>query len=476
MENATLRSTWKSLYQVAPQQLQKMSQVNGVVSAFNANIDAVIKVSPELLLKWVALLGADLQELMADGPRTITVPQDVLRGFLKCFSTGSAMEWLVHDESAFQWMRANIGYDRLQMGGQGGIIGNVLSVCGAKQVFVHCASLPEQQAKLFLDRPNLLSADPQGKPAPAARIAREADLPLIHWILEFDKGSSLEIGGEIVRCPKSNRFIATWDPQNFRLAIDPAFHTLIQNARGVETVLLAGYQMLSHPLLDGASGLARVDESMQVVDAWRKQHQGLCVHFEFASTQDKAIRKHLLDHVAPWADSIGLNEQEMIDILEVAGEEIFADECRRDMHGTTLFKALEWLFSYTKAKRIQLHFFGMYVTIQAKHHATPIETTRDGMILAATIAAAKAGTGSIEKEENLLWAHGREVADVALAELLAIATHLGDGTPVEDLMLTGVWRGQAFDVAAVPTILIDKPITLVGMGDTISSLSLIGAR
>jgi len=473
METTTLRSQWKSLYQVAPAQLNKMKQVHGVVSAFNANIDAVIKIKPELLLKWVQVLGVDAPAVLAEGGRAIKTPLDVLRGFVQCFKSGAAMEWLVHDESAFQWMRSNIGYDRLQMGGQGGIIGNVIAVCGAQQVYVHCASLPEQQAKLFVNRANLLSAKPNGTAAQASQINRENDLPLIHWILEFDKGDTLTLGGQSFTCPKSNRFIATWDPENFRLAIDKAFDQLIQNSKNVETVLLAGYQMLSHPLLDGSSGVARVDESMKIVDSWRKAHPSLCVHFEFASTQDVAIRKYLLEKVAPWADSIGLNEQELIDILEVAGQIELAKEVHTNLHGSSLFKALEWLFKATKAKRIQLHFFGMYVTVQKKNHATKPETTRDGMILAATIAAAKAGTGSIEKEENLLWAHGREVADVALTELQAIATQLGGAA---SLVNTGVWSGSEYDVVAVPTILIEKPITLVGMGDTISSLSLIGAK
>ncbi|HSQ41628.1 MAG TPA: ADP-dependent glucokinase/phosphofructokinase [Fibrobacteraceae bacterium] len=474
MNTQNLPLIWKSLYQVAPAQLAKMSEVRGVVSAFNANIDAVIKVKPDLLQRWISLAGVEASSLLLDGIRAIQSPVDVLRGFVQCFKNGTAMEWLVQEESAFQWMREHVGYDRLQMGGQGGIIANVLAVCGAKQVFVHCASLPEQQAKLFLDLPNLLSAQPDAQAAPAAKIHREKDLPLIHWILEFDKGDVLELAGQSFTCPKSNRFIATWDPENFRLAIDPAFDLLIQKSSGVETVLLAGYQMLSHPLLDGTSGTDRVDASMRIVGTWRKAHPGLCVHFEFASTQDKTIRKYLLDHVAPWADSIGLNEQELIDVLDVAGETEMAAKLRADLHGASLLHALEWLYRRVQAKRIQLHFFGMYLTLQAKNHPTAPATTRNGMILAATIAAAKAGTGSIEKHENLMWAHGRAVSDVSLQELQAIAGELGAAG--KTLLDTGIASMKDVDVIAVPTILIEKPITLVGMGDTISSLSLIGAK
>ena len=94
------------------------------------------------------------------------------------------------------------------------------------------------------------------------------------------------------------------------------------------------------------------------------------------------------------------------------------------------------------------------------------------MMLAATVAAGKAGTGNINHRENLLWAQGQKVSDVGLNELKTIAGIIED----ESLLTTGISQYAGFDVIAVPTILVEKPVTLVGMGDTISSVSLVGAR
>ena len=95
------------------------------------------------------------------------------------------------------------------------------------------------------------------------------------------------------------------------------------------------------------------------------------------------------------------------------------------------------------------------------------------------MAAGKAGTGAIDTPAALLWALGKDVSDVGLGELkrLAALPELGgaggaDGT----LLTTGIFEGADFDVIAVPTILVDRPVTLVGMGDTISSVSLVAAR
>jgi ADP-dependent phosphofructokinase/glucokinase len=321
-----------------------------------------------------------------------------------------------------------------------------------------------------LDRPNLLAADAEGRLARAYSVNRATDLPLIHWILEFDKDAELKIGGLTIKCPKSNRFIATYDPLNFILHIDEGFDKSMRDAsHDLEIALLSGYQMLS------AAEVLRVAASWKHVEAWKRAHPGCVVHFEFASTQDIEIRKALATQLAPLADSVGCNEQEEIQILEALGENALARDCAA-LDSVSLFKGLLRIFETFKVGRIQLHMFGLYVTLARKDLSISNESIRDGMAFAATLAAAKAGTGSLEREDNLLWAHGREVADISLKELTALAGHLKSAYGIEHFESSGVGVADNFRVVAVPTILIEKPVTLVGMGDTISSLSLVGAR
>ena len=119
-----------------------------------------------------------------------------------------------------------------------------------------------------------------------------------------------------------------------------------------------------------------------------------------------------------------------------------------------------------------MHMFGLYITLQDKGFKISPEANLRGMMMAATLAAGKAGTGSLNDRNTLLWAQGQEVSDIGLEELRTLADYVGN----EALLKTGLGEYDGFDVIAVPTILIEKPVTLVGMGDTISSLSLLGAR
>jgi ADP-dependent phosphofructokinase/glucokinase len=134
------------------------------------------------------------------------------------------------------------------------------------------------------------------------------------------------------------------------------------------------------------------------------------------------------------------------------------------------------IFEFLNCSRMQLHMFGLYVTLQKKGFRISPNQNRNGMQLAAVIAAAKAGTGSIDSADVLLWAKDRQVSEVGLKELNNLADFVTKEFGKNNLVEEGIFINEQIEIIAVPTIIIDKPLTLVGMGDTISSISLVGAR
>ena len=477
MELNNLKAKWLDNYKTAPEQLKKMSGVKGVVSAFNVNIDAVIKITGAKIEKIIKEQTLDQHQILEDGKKRISTKEDAIRGIVHCFKGGIAEEWLIHDKEMFFWLNEFIGYDKMQMGGQGGIVANAMAVCGVDPVYVHCASLPKDQAKLFLNLPNLVTLDEEGKIVQASKIERKADLPLIHWIIEFNAGDTVTIDGQQLTCPKANRFIATYDPLNFKLYITETFaQKMASDDINHEYIILSGYQILVNHNEDGTSGIDRVDASKGVIENWYKGGKKTVLHLEVASTQDKTIRKYLLDNIAKNIDSVGFNERELIDILEVIDQHELAEQCDKNTHSVNLFKGMLKIFEFLNCSRMQLHMFGLYVTLQKKGFKVSALQNRNGMQLAAVIAAAKAGTGAIDKSETLLWATGREVAEVGLKELNELAAFVTKEFGKNNMIEDGIFENDEIEIIAVPTIIIDKPLTLVGMGDTISSISLVGAR
>lgn len=458
------KKLWAEKYGEVENTLDGIKNVKSVVTAFNTNIDAVIKISGKKLASLAKKENLDWESLNDISDYAIHTPQDVVKGAFRCFSKGIAEEWLIDDINAYNWLMENIGYDRLQMGGQGGIVANALSVCGVQKVINHCGSLPQKQADLFLKRENLFSFDMNGNMTPAYQINRSNDIPLIHWIIEFDKDDEFDFDGYRIVCPKANRFIATYDPVNSQLIIDKNFISYMDNAKA-EAVVLSGY----HALTAEKNGVSLVEKTVPIIEKWRKN--GAIVHLEVASTQDETVRKAIVDKIASKVDSLGLNERETIEVLQVIGEKSLADICEAEVSAVNLFEAVSKIKQKTACRRIQMHMFGLYLTIQDSNFKITPEKTCAGMCLAAMIAAAKAGTGHINDENNLLWAKGKKASDVGLKELQSLSHYLKS----RQLLDEGICDYEGYKVIAVPTILVEKPKTLVGMGDTISSVSLVGS-
>ncbi|WP_421920028.1 ADP-dependent glucokinase/phosphofructokinase [Marinifilum sp.] len=476
MSNSELKTKWLKNYCTAPDQLDRMGEVKGLISAFNANVDAVIKVRGKDIEKLVESNGLDTNLILSEKEKAISKNEDAIRGILHCFKGGIAEEWLIEEVDVFYWLNKQVGYDKLQMGGQGGIVANAMAVCGVQNVYVHCASAPKEQAQLFLDLPNLLTTDEKGELQQASLVDRTNDNALIHWIIEFEKGDSLTIGNETCICPKANRFIATYDPLNFKLYIDDNFSKrMMKEDINPQYIILSGYQMLSETLADGTNGVERIDLSKSLIAEWRKSCADSLLHLEVASTQDKLVRKYLIESLVQDVDSIGFNERELIDILEVIGEEELAEECNQETNASNLFKGMLKVYEYTKCTRMQLHMYGLYVTLQQKDFKISPLQNRNGMQLASMVAAAKAGTGAINSKDVLMWAKGNEVSDRGLNELYGLSNTVRDIFGENDFLSTGIFSNEVIELIAVPTILIEKPVSLVGMGDTISSVSLVAA-
>lgn len=467
MTDAELKDIWKEKYTAVPLQLEKIKQIPQVATAFNANIDAILKISGDTLKTLLVENNISADLLVDTKLNHFEKPTDVLIGITKCFERGIAEEWVTEDVNIYNWMDKNLGYQRLQMGGQGGIIANVLALLGIQKVVAHTNSHPAMQAKQFLKLGNLYGFDDKGNLKPAYMVERKTDTPLIHWIIEFDKGDSFSLDGHTFTCPKSNRFIATYDPLNMNLVMNPHFVEYMLQEK-VSYLILSGF----HPLLSQHNGLELIDGAVSLIRRWKEINKELIMHLEIASTQDLAIRKAIATKIAPLMNSCGLNERETIEWLEVFGEKNLVEKIEKETTSDNLFDAVLFLKQKLGVSRIQLHMFGLYLTIQDERFPFTPEQNLRGMMTASCVASAKAYIGSLEKYADITQTLGFSVAERGLDELKSLSKKLQK----PELAKTGVCEFERYQISAIPTILVEKPKTLVGMGDTISSISLIAGR
>ena len=465
MNDEQTNALWRKKYADVPQILRKTSDIKLVASGFNTNVDAITKISGEKLSELAKNLQIDLTTLQ-NCPPVINSPRAAVCGIIKCFMNGIAEEWLTDNEKIDAWIENKIVSERSQMGGQAGIIGNVLALTDVEKILVNTVSHPKEQADCFLPIEKLLAADEDAKLSPAYKINRSGEQAPVHRIIEFAKDEKVILAdGKTFICPKANRFIASYDPFNTKLAINKFFTDyLIKN--GCDYLIFAGYNLLS-----GENGLNYAAKSAEFLQKLKAKHPHSILHLEIASTQDKKIRRYMLENITKYTDSIGLNERETLDCCEVLFPEIYEKLETAPLKAENLFEAVLKIKKFTKVKRIQLHMFGLYLCLQDTEYKFSGEQSLNGMLCASAAAASKAQLGYLRTSQDLLYSLNNDTPEIYLSELKNLAQYLN----LPELLNKGHTNYKGYNLAAIPTMLVQKPKTLVGMGDTISSLSLVCA-
>lgn len=468
--------------------MEALGRYSGVLAAYNVNIDALKFIRPgftESAIRNASVSEETILDEIKNPPRAIKSREDLFAGLILNFSRGSAAEWLVQNKTVFDWMKHEVGHDELRMGGQAGIISNNLAALGVGRIMVHSAQMSPKQAGLFSKSKSIVVPRKSGRaftlrhPSDAVN---EKDDELVHFIMEFRKDDVILVGNKSFSCPRDNRFIATYDGKNSNLFINPDFAEGIKSfAKDIDCAILAGFHLLS-PKIDYGS---RINEAMGVIDGIKSRNPHLKTHAEMASTQDAGVRLAIAERVLSRVDSIGINEQELCDLLEVFGEENLARRIRTT-HSTSgdestlksvlIYEGLLKLMrEYIRPKRLNLHTLGFYITmINRNGWETDSKTVRDSMLFAASLAATRLKGNALGDLEGLDEAVGSvPVSSAGADELESLFSHLGADASEKSEGIIALDDDGGLTLIAVPSLVVSRPKSTVGLGDLISSSTFV---
>lgn len=140
----------------------------------------------------------------------------------------------------------------------------------------------------------------------AGNIVEEPD---IHLILEYPSGASW--GRYTSR--RANRYIIHSDDHNPYLASMEAFAEKLKDFQP-DLLVVGGLQMMDNfPFQSGERG-ALFSRLADLLSSTKPQ---IGIHFEMASFVEESIMEDLLHYVIPHADSLGMNEQELPNLLSL---------------------------------------------------------------------------------------------------------------------------------------------------------------
>lgn len=239
----------------------------------------------------------------------IHTSEDFLRSFLYYFSRGAAAERYTPNKKMFLDLvqRAkNLAVHRWELGGNAPVMGMRFNSEGANVL------IASQMSKKQLSHLNKNIHVTKFNPS-------DDFVDDIHLILEYKTGDGF--GGSIA--PRANRYIVHSDANNPMIS---SLELLNVNQFNPDLFVVSGLQMLDN--FPFKSNEIRRERLQAVQRQMTSAKATTLIHFEFASFVEIELFNELLVNVLPYTDSLGMNEQEvdnLINVLETGKISLAAD-------------------------------------------------------------------------------------------------------------------------------------------------------
>ena len=446
---------WKSLYANAFENATNaLPRIGGVLLAYNTNIDAIKYLDGKDLEGRIEKVGKNrIFELIENPPERITSLEELFAGILRSIKLGKAMEWFVESKEVSDYLR-KWGWDELRIGGQAGIMANLLGGVYRVPTIVHVPQNPKLQAELFADGPIYVPVFEEGKfklvhPREAVK---ENEEELIHYIFEFPRGFQVFN----IAAPRENRFIANADEYNARVHMRNEFREHFNDVvKNVDLAIISGLHVLKESYETYKDVLNEVEAQLDVLN-----ERNIRSHFEFAYTANRKVRRALINLLSKFT-SVGLNEVELASLMQIIGDEELAKEVLEG-HVFSVIDAMHLLMDETGIQRIHFHTYGYYMALTQYKN----EKVRDALLFAALAAAAKALYGNVESLSQV-----RDALSVPTSErAFLIEEELGREFGEAE---NGVIDMGDRQLTFIPAKIVTSPKSTVGIGDTISSSAFV---
>ncbi len=429
--------SWDQLYKKSIDHMKEIDAVDNVFLGYNMDVDMVKHLTQEFLDRNpidTCYLKEKLQTM-----------DDFFSGLCHAMTHGGCEVWTERD--LYSALR-KFDYDEERMGGQSGIMANMLSFFDIDTIVVYCGCLSEKQAKFFRDTNNIKIPSVKNGSfiLESPKNACKSIEPVIHFIFEYKKGHT--INNYVVE--NDDRFIVS----PLHEFPDEKFADALNISYGY--ALLSGFQ-----LFQKKNFKKNIETSRNHIKKMRSQNNNIQIHYEFTSMQNPEMRSYLVKSYLPSFDSLGMNSVELGSILESLGY------TRKDtLYG--IYQNILQVKEEMGLKRIHLHDARYHLSVVDREHDP--KKQRDALLFASLVACAKAKKGNISSRNSIKGAMEISVCDRGYRRLKELGRAVGN----REFPETGIAdRGDHF-LVGVPTKRIDTPESTVGLGDTVSCLSFVG--
>ncbi|XP_003707744.1 ADP-dependent glucokinase isoform X2 [Megachile rotundata] len=295
----------------------------------------------------------------------------------------------------------------------------------------------------------------------------------IHLVIEYKHG---DVWGPYSSA-RANRYIVHNDANNPMISSFEAFDKLL-STYDPHLLVISGLQMMdNYPLLDGEKEKLLLKVKKQMVN----RSSSTKIHFEMASFSEEKLLFELCETVIPFADSLGMNEQEIANLhnaMYYGNISLVANSTPRI---ATVLDQMRTLFKLIRTRSKNIAHSRQLTRIHVHTLAyQAIFTTKNSMWKNTMAAAAKAS----------LTAHRHVCAtshvDIKKATLIlddSFSTSIVDGTRIaldiekpvscwDEILKVGS-ENIPIQVCVAPVLVCTEAAQTAGGGDNISSAGLV---
>ena len=452
---------------------QLLNQVKGVIVGFNVNVDKIIEITPEVLKQVISKSNYITDFLQEKDLAVISSIEDFFSLLIQSIKESKANEKLLFSKKIHQWIENTFSVKHTTIGGQAGIMANLLKKMGVNQVLLSLPSFDESLLKLLDPSLQVIVEEKNNYIIKTIKDIHGIELnTAIHYIFEFKPGL-YTINNKKIECNRSNRFIVSYDFINSKLEINEGFYKYSkEHIQNYSLAILSGFHLINPDIEPTKSYLDTISPVSKLITKWKKTNPELLIHFEVASTTDIKLIQLIVDEIIPSSDSIGLNEQELLDFLQIIDSQTYSS-LRKDLSAVNLFKGMLSILSNFPHLRIHLHYLGFYLVLSSPIKEQQIQRRKESLIFASLNAARKAEKGEIEFCD-ILPVSTYQVSKEGIKQIITLENYLDqEFQVVSNFSQTGYFNNSNFTLIGIPTIVIEKPQQVVGLGDTISLISVL---
>ena len=453
------------------------SSIMRIICGYTVNLDSVTTISGGEVVKVVrAIADHGLIERVLErvsSPREgIYDVEDFFLGLLLSMQQGSGAEWLIFDRNVFDFLKEHfLEGSRVILGGNSGNMANVLSDLGVGEVVINTPCHSKELRGLLGD---------------GVRIPKRADGRLvlahptdagfegvddvgIHFVFNFNRGSRVELGEMAFIVPHDDRFIATYDPANIALAMNPVFEEYCERfAPSFDGAILSGFHLLLTEYSDGTTYRDKIDGLLGHVGSWKDRNPRLFVHLELGYFHSSTVESYLLARLLH-VDSLGMNEVELARSSLLKDKNNFKSRID-DLDIKGIVEGASSILSATDLKRVCVHTGEFVVSVFERGFIDP-GFEAQALEFGIKAAASYAETGRHLKRDRIeqvpqgfsLSRDGR--VEVSKLPDLYGGCELAGGSCFAEI--------GDYCVVGVPVARCETPVTTVGLGDTFTAATFL---